>query len=170
MAKKQDVPKKKFDRKHLFWIVPLGIVLILLVSMRVAVWRDYQDDYRSFGKLTELSQKLTDSVTTTVNEIDGLSISSLRDYCSYEQDKFGRSGEPMCGREIVLRDNSAGSNAAERLEIVLERELDVTVNGTPTEGRYCSVRDFSDSSFLVNCYRHFNRWVMYDDLPGKTYN
>lgn len=173
MTKKSSAPKQTFNRKHLLWTVPIATILLIAAGVAISVWRDYEDDRDHFSSVVESNQQLVDTISPFVN--DGVSIVGARDYCTYSQGKYGREGNPRCGREITLRvtDSSKRGDVAERLSVKM-RALSSTYNSQNTElyKRECGVYSNSpDENVLVaRCFQAMKRWAMYPDFPDRTYN
>lgn len=175
MATKKNTPKRNFNRKHLLWIIPLAIVVVFAAGIGIPIWRDYEDDRNHFSSVVESNQRLTDTVYGLMADRTDVVVTYARDYCTYDQGKFGREGPPECGREVVLR--STDLNTREEVSKILTSkirelsEVDEPLNRIHYE-RHCGVyRDFStEGGLAARCSQNMKRWAMYPDFPDRTYN
>jgi len=175
MTTKKDTSKKRFNRKHLFWLVPLVLIVAFIAFAAISNWRGYEDDRKNFSSVVESNQILTDTVYGLAASSTDVVVTGMRDFCTYDQGKLGREGPPECGREVTVRAVNANTRK-DMTKVLIDKirklsEADNLVNNVPYK-RHCGVHDNQavEGGLVARCSQMMKVWDMYPDLPGRTYN
>lgn len=172
------------------WVkTPIGLIATILalpfLAYGLLLTFDYGSDFMRYSSITSRNSELKRTVEVFDTSRDNLSVIASKEYCNYNQGKFGDEGGPYCGYYAVLRYvkpiKSLTVSQYESYKLELENDLHSAqlYGDNPSDsslpGHLCSSGLVSDSykdgetiskvdvyGLWVDCWERLRRWQFFE--------